>query len=52
MHVYGLVYKWSPAAGLNNAVIANPFAAPDITTNYIVTASNRGEDVRPQIPCR
>lgn len=42
MHEYGLVYKWSPAAGLNNAAIANPFAAPDITTNYIVTASNSG----------
>lgn len=42
MHEYGLVYKWSPAAGLNNAAIANPFAAPDITTNYIVTGSNSG----------
>lgn len=38
----GLVYKWSPATGLNDAAIANPFAAPEITTNYIVTTSNSG----------
>ncbi|HVE60213.1 MAG TPA: hypothetical protein VNA26_00220, partial [Chitinophagaceae bacterium] len=30
----GWVYNWSPSAGLNNPEIANPLAAPDITTTY------------------
>ena len=29
-------YSWSPAAGLNNATIANPVATPLSTTNYKV----------------
>jgi gliding motility-associated-like protein len=29
-------YIWTPATGLNNATIANPIAAPTITTNYRV----------------
>jgi len=38
----GLVYRWSPAAGLTNPDIANPYAAPDVTTTYIVTTSHDG----------
>ncbi len=34
----GSRYIWSPAAGLSNAGIANPFAAPAITTVYYVQA--------------
>lgn len=37
-----LAYKWTPVAGLNDAGIANPHAAPDTTTLYIVTAKSRG----------
>lgn len=32
----GVSYKWSPAAGLNNANIANPMASPVSTTDYTV----------------
>jgi len=42
----GLQYKWMPAAGLSNAEIANPFAAPDITTTYIVTTNSSGGGCR------
>jgi len=38
----GLSYSWTPAAGLSNANISNPRAAPDITTNYVLTTSNEG----------
>jgi gliding motility-associated-like protein len=38
----GVVYNWEPPAGLNNPHISNPLAAPDITTNYIVTTSSTG----------
>jgi gliding motility-associated-like protein len=38
----GLVYQWSPANGLTDPKIANPFAAPDVTTNYVLTVSNSG----------
>ena len=38
----GLVYKWSPTTGLSNPNIANPFAAPPVTTTYILTTSNSG----------
>ncbi|MFT3751196.1 MAG: gliding motility-associated C-terminal domain-containing protein [Agriterribacter sp.] len=33
-------YTWSPAAGLSDAGIANPVAAPVATTKYMLTASN------------
>ncbi len=36
----GATYSWSPATGLSNPNIANPFAKPSTTTNYIVTASH------------
>ena len=32
----GISYKWSPAASLNNATIAQPKASPTETTNYNV----------------
>lgn len=35
----GSDYSWSPAAGLNDASIANPVANPSITTTYTVTVS-------------
>lgn len=38
----GLVYRWTPAAGLNNPNIANPLASPVIATTYILTTSNTG----------
>lgn len=38
----GFTYKWSPAAGLSNPDIANPHAAPDITTSYILTVTHDG----------
>jgi len=34
------VYTWSPAAGLSNPSIGNPFASPDTTTIYQVTGSD------------
>jgi gliding motility-associated-like protein len=42
----GLRYTWSPAIGLNDPHIANPMAAPDKTTSYIVTTSNSGGGCR------
>lgn len=38
----GLVYQWSPAIGLTDPKTANPFAAPDNTTTYVLTVSNSG----------
>ncbi len=35
----GLYFLWTPAAGLNNSTIKNPFATPLITTTYHVRAS-------------
>jgi gliding motility-associated-like protein len=38
----GLVYKWEPAAGLNDSTLANPFASPPVTTAYTLTVTNNG----------
>lgn len=38
----GWVYSWGPVTGLNNPAIANPFANPGTTTNYILTVRNSG----------
>jgi gliding motility-associated-like protein len=38
----GLIYSWSPTTGLNNPNIANPRAAPNITTTYVLTTKNLG----------
>jgi gliding motility-associated-like protein len=34
------LYTWTPAAGLNNASIADPVATPSTTTDYQVTGSD------------
>ncbi|MBF8962858.1 gliding motility-associated C-terminal domain-containing protein [Pontibacter sp. FD36] len=36
----GATYSWSPAEGLNNPNIANPYAKPEKTTTYTVTVTN------------
>lgn len=38
----GIVYSWSPAEGLSDVNIANPFAAPEKTTLYTLKASSPG----------
>ncbi|HEY6506307.1 MAG TPA: PKD domain-containing protein, partial [Chitinophagaceae bacterium] len=38
----GFVYRWTPAAGLTNPSAANPYAAPDTTTTYILTINHDG----------
>lgn len=38
----GLVYSWRPVTGLSDPHIANPLAAPDKTTNYILTTNHDG----------
>jgi gliding motility-associated-like protein len=38
----GLTYRWSPAAGLSNASIANPFASPATSTQYVLTVLSGG----------
>jgi len=42
----GLVYRWSPEDGLSNSTIANPFAYPATTTDYVVTTTNGGGGCR------
>jgi gliding motility-associated-like protein len=38
----GLVYNWTPSKGLSNPSIANPFANPLVTTNYVLTSNSLG----------
>ncbi|MFY7840017.1 MAG: gliding motility-associated C-terminal domain-containing protein [Lacibacter sp.] len=38
----GLTYRWSPATGLSDPNIANPFASPPVTTRYVVTVYSGG----------
>lgn len=38
----GLVYTWSPATGLSDPAISNPFASPQVTTSYILTTRSEG----------
>lgn len=38
----GIKYSWSPATGLNNANIANPYAAPSVTTTYVLSVIHDG----------
>ena len=38
----GLVYSWTPAAGLSDPRISNPIATPDVTTSYIVATRHDG----------
>jgi gliding motility-associated-like protein len=42
----GLVYSWSPTGGLSNPNIANPLAAPDNTTTYILATGHDGGGCR------
>lgn len=36
----GLTYQWAPAGSLNNANIANPIATVEMTTTFIVSATD------------
>ncbi len=36
----GVSYAWSPAGGLSNTAIANPFAKPSMSTTYTVTVTD------------
>lgn len=38
----GLRYQWSPSNGLSNATISNPFASPNIKTQYRLTVTSNG----------
>ncbi len=38
----GWFYQWSPTTGLNNPLLANPFATPDVNTEYILTVRHDG----------
>jgi gliding motility-associated-like protein len=38
----GVKYEWSPQSGLSNPFSSNPFAVPDVTTTYVVSASSKG----------
>ncbi len=38
----GLVYSWSPSAGLSSAASSNPTANPDSNTTYIVKTTSSG----------
>jgi gliding motility-associated-like protein len=38
----GLVYSWHPANGLSDPFTSNPFANPDTTTTYYLTARSTG----------
>ena len=42
----GETYKWTPALGLSNPTIANPFASPDTTTNYRVEIGDKCGRIR------
>jgi len=42
----GLVYRWSPAEGLSDPTVANPFVDQGVTNRYIVTTSNSGGGCR------
>jgi len=36
----GVLYNWSPAAGLNFTNVANPIASPTVTTEYTLTVTS------------
>lgn len=38
----GLSYRWSPAAGLSDPNVSNPFASPQVPTQYVLTVSSGG----------
>ena len=42
----GLLYSWSPTAGLSNPNSANPLATPSVTTSYVLSVRNSGGGCR------
>lgn len=38
----GVRYRWTPDAGLSNALAANPLASPPTTTAYVLTVQSQG----------
>ena len=38
--IKGMAYKWSPSTGLNYDTIAQPFASPSSTTQYVLTVTD------------
>ena len=38
----GVFYEWTPSSGLTDPAIANPFASPRTTTNYVLTSRSYG----------
>ncbi|MBL7703478.1 MAG: gliding motility-associated C-terminal domain-containing protein [Ferruginibacter sp.] len=38
----GWFYTWTPAIGLNDQFLANPFATPDVTTDYYLRVNHNG----------
>ena len=38
----GWFYQWSPDTGLNNPALANPFATPDVNTEYVLSIRHNG----------
>lgn len=38
----GWFYQWTPFIGLNEDIISNPFATPDVTTDYYLTVHHYG----------
>ncbi len=38
----GSFFSWAPSTGLNNALVPNPIATPEVTTEYIVSAIDPG----------
>jgi gliding motility-associated-like protein len=42
----GVIYQWLPPTGLSDSSISNPFAAPTVTTNYVLNIRNSGGGCR------
>lgn len=42
----GIRYEWSPATGLSDPTISNPFASPSVKTTYVLTAISSGGGCR------
>ena len=38
----GWFYLWNPITGLNNPLLSNPLASPDVTTDYVLTVRHNG----------
>lgn len=38
----GIYYNWTPAIGLTDTAIANPFAKPEAVTTYVLTSQSYG----------